>query len=323
MPRNNHEDDFNFWEYANPHRAPGSGVDHHPSAPFPFNSHGPWAAGPHHRHHGSRRGPFGPFNPWWMFDDEDEEQQTKHRKPKDGKASQQDDQTMTDDAEPSNSRNEKERSATVEEDCPDPAEVTPDEDAFHPPLYGAGSFWAPRGRHGRAGCRGRRRGHSRHHHAGGPPDMPAFIRGFANHPFFRHMGDAASRYRSAAQPSDDNSFSPPTDVFNTTSAYVLHFALPGAKKEDIGVSWDPERNVLRVSGVVHRLGDENFLRALHNGERRVGEFEREIELPPTGVSDKDDVDEEGITAKMEDGILIVTVPKIEKEWTEIRKVDIN
>lgn len=52
-------------------------------------------------------------------------------------------------------------------------------------------------------------------------------------------------------------------------------------------------------------------------------FERNINLPPAGVAEKEDVDGQGISARMEDGVLVVVVPKVEREWTEIRKVDIQ
>lgn len=207
---------------------------------------------------------------------------------------------------------EKEKSPdTLQGDNPDPAEVTPDEDDFDQthqfPFRGCGR------RDRRWNRRGGRRGEFNFQDA---------MRGFMNHPFFQHMGDAANRYRDAAHKQDTGAFSPPADVFNTVDAYVVHVALPGAKKDDIGVSWDPETSLLRISGVVHRPGDEEFLKTLHNGERRVGEFEREISLPPAGVSEKEEVDGEGITAKLEDGVLVITVRKVEKEWTEVRKVDI-
>lgn len=153
------------------------------------------------------------------------------------------------------------------------------------------------------------------------------MRGFVNHPFFQNMRDQAERYRSGTNnqtPNDADSFSPPVDMFNTERAFVVHVALPGARKEDVGVDWNPDRNTLRISGVVHRLGDEDLIRGLVSGERRVGLFERDITLPPPGMAtDKEDVDGSSITAKMEDGVLVVTVPKMDRGWTEIRKVDIQ
>lgn len=81
--------------------------------------------------------------------------------------------------------------------------------------------------------------------------------------------------------------------------------------------------MLRVAGVVHRPGDEEFQATLVRGERRVGAFAREVVLPPDGEKGNEEIDADAITAKMEDGVLVVTVPKVEKEWTEIRKVDIE
>lgn len=110
-------------------------------------------------------------------------------------------------------------------------------------------------------------------------------------------------------------------MFSTPSAYILHVALPGAKKEDVGVNWDADKGVLNLAGVVYRQGDEEFLKSLTQSERKVGVFERTVKLPP-GNEEKEEVDGDAIAAKLEDGVLVVTVPKLEKEWTEVKRVDI-
>lgn len=120
----------------------------------------------------------------------------------------------------------------------------------------------------------------------------------------------------------EDTFAPPIDVFNTETAYVLHVAIPGAKKEDVGVNWDSEKSVLNIAGVVYRQGDEEFLKTLSSSERKVGMFERSIKLPP-GEEEKEEVNSDAITAKLENGVLMVTVPKVEKEWTEVKRVDIE
>lgn len=178
--------------------------------------------------------------------------------------------------------------------------------------------------------------------AGGFPfDFAELARGLAGHPFAQAIRNHAEQLRAAAQQArggvnnnannngnddgdDVDVFVPPVDVFNTERAFILHVALPGAKKEDVGVNWDADKSTLNVAGVVYRPGDEEFLQSLSSAERRVGMFERSVTLPPPGSADeRDEVDELGITARMEDGVLIVTVPKVEKEWTEVRKVDIE
>ncbi|CRK20426.1 hypothetical protein BN1723_000278 [Verticillium longisporum] len=154
--------------------------------------------------------------------------------------------------------------------------------------------------------------------------------------------------RQACEDEDEAPFAPPLDLFSTLQAYTLHVALPGAKKQDIGVDWDADRSTLRIAGVLHRPADSQLLEALlpSHAERRVGFFERVVALPPAGHEQprreqrvfvdgeaeaeeseteegREEIDGAGITAKMEDGILIVTVPKVERGWTEVRKVDIE
>lgn len=240
---------------------------------------------------------------------------------------------------------------TMHDDAPDPIEVAPADDDAPAPGHGCrrgrgpggpGGFGGPGGRGGPGGCGGRggfrrhgrggpHHGPGHHHspppHAGGAPfDFSGLMRGLSGHPFFQDLRNQAENMRSPNNAdnanTDPDAFVPPVDVFNTETSFVLHIALPGAKKEHIGVNWNPDSSVLNIAGVVHRPGDEDFLRTLASDERKVGMFERNVTLPPKGA-EKDEIDGDGITAKMEDGVLVVTVPKVEKEWTEIRKVDIE
>ena len=194
------------------------------------------------------------------------------------------------------------------------------------------------GRHGRGGHRGG--WGDRRHHRGPPPagpggfDLSALFESLSAHPlaqafrsYAEQAGLGADRARSgeAIVPEDvdsENTFVPPIDIFSTEKDYVLHVALPGAKKEDVGVNWDAEKGVLNLAGVVYRQGGEEFLKSLSKSERKVGVFERTVKLPP-GNEEKEEVDGDAITAKLEDGVLVVTVPKVEKEWTEVKRVDIE
>jgi len=164
-------------------------------------------------------------------------------------------------------------------------------------------------------------------------DFTALLESLSAHPLaqaFRNFTEQAATGNRSVEtlvPEDNdvaNNFVPPIDTFSTQTAYVLHVALPGAKKEDVGVNWDAEKGVLNVAGVVYRQGDEAFLKCLTEGERKVGIFERSVKLPPGNDTEgKGEVDGDGISAKLEDGVLIVTVPKVEKEWTEVKRVDIE
>lgn len=169
---------------------------------------------------------------------------------------------------------------------------------------------------------------------------------FADHPFAQRVRAYVDRNLAQAQGSRDrgnvaannededdtntyddfggeNTFVPPMDIFNSLSSWTIHIALPGAKKEDIAINWDAHKGKLAVTGVVYRPGDEEFLAGMVTSERKVGLFERHIALPPPESDEKDEIDGDGISARMEDGVLIVVVPKVEKEWTEVRKVDIQ
>ncbi|KFY57049.1 hypothetical protein V497_05783 [Pseudogymnoascus sp. VKM F-4516 (FW-969)] len=211
------------------------------------------------------------------------------------------------------------------------------------PLDGEAESQGPHG--------GRHHGHGRHGGRGGwgrePPayaafggqgvpfDISAFVNSLASHPIAEALRNAA---RGADAPSDPNtapaegearnadesdSFSPAIDTFSTPTEYVLHIALPGARKEDVGVNWDAEKGELNIAGVVYRAGDEEFIASLKTGERRVGVFERSVKLPLES-DEKVEVDGEEISAKLEDGVLVVRVGKVVKEeaWTDLKRVEV-
>ncbi|KAL9023236.1 MAG: hypothetical protein Q9196_007323, partial [Gyalolechia fulgens] len=127
------------------------------------------------------------------------------------------------------------------------------------------------------------------------------------------------------QPSTDSAapkdFSPPADVFDTDESYIVHVSLPGAKKEDVGVNWDADKSELSVAGVIYRPGDEELLKTLALDERQVGAFERKVRLGSRATPAL--VDDDGLSAKMEDGVLIVTIPKRDAGYVEVKKVDIE
>ena len=120
---------------------------------------------------------------------------------------------------------------------------------------------------------------------------------------------------------DGKDFTPACDVFDTEDAYIIHIPLPGAKKEDVGVNWDADKSELSVAGVVYRPGDEEFLKTLAMGEREVGVFERKVRLGSR--THPANVDMDAINAKFEDGVLMVRVPRIDSEYVEVKKVDID
>ncbi len=99
------------------------------------------------------------------------------------------------------------------------------------------------------------------------------------------------------------SWLPAVDVFDTKDAVVLKAELAGMDPDDIQM--EIEDNVLTIKGerrFEEKVDEERYYRV----ERRFGSFQRSLALPQ-GVK------AEEISAAYDDGILTVTVPKVEEE----------
>lgn len=140
-------------------------------------------------------------------------------------------------------------------------------------------------------------------------------------PFFQFLQSLQSQVNTQGDDSDSDSFKPPVDVFTTPSAYHIHVSLPGAKKEDVGLNYNADKSELSIAGVVYRPGDEEFLKTLTMAERKVGVFERKVRLG--NERHPAEVDSDGITAKLEDGVLRIELPRLEKDFVNVKKVDIE
>ncbi|KAK4948433.1 hypothetical protein LTR10_012967 [Elasticomyces elasticus] len=184
-----------------------------------------------------------------------------------------------------------------------------------------------RGPRGRCGGRGRG-GFGGFGGRGHPFGNPAFgalggLGELANMFQSQLFGDNAGENQTKEVPAESKTedFKPEVDVFDTAESYVVHISLPGAKKEDVGVNWDAEKSELSIAGVIYRPGDEELLKTLALDERKVGVFERKVRLGSR--ANPAQVDSDAISAKLEDGVLRVDVPKQDAEYVEIKKVDIE
>lgn len=131
------------------------------------------------------------------------------------------------------------------------------------------------------------------------------------------LGLVSDRFTAGRTTSEIN-FEPRADIFENTSAYTIHLSLPGAKKEDVGVEYEGEHSVLRITGVVHRPEvDEQMMNELvvDGRKRETGVFEKAIRLGTK--RDPANIDVAGISAKMTDGVLVVRIPKIPQ--SELRR----
>ena len=181
---------------------------------------------------------------------------------------------------------------------------------------GWGGWGGRGGRGGRCGARNMGMG------MGGPFDMSKlgeFVSQFVPEDVLSATRD--NNNKDSNSNSNNKDFTPPADIFDTEDAYIIHISLAGAKKEDVGVNWDADKSELNVAGVIYRPGDEEFLKTLALDERKVGVFERKIKLG--SKVNPAQVDAEGISAKMEEGVLMITIPKLDNDIVEVKKVDIE
>lgn len=96
----------------------------------------------------------------------------------------------------------------------------------------------------------------------------------------------------------------PLDVVETPEGFYLLFAdVPGLSKADLSIKLSKER-VLTISGERKSAVEDDKM--LKQRERGFGPFERRWELP-------EDADSEGISAKVAEGVLTITVPKKQPE----------
>lgn len=94
-------------------------------------------------------------------------------------------------------------------------------------------------------------------------------------------------------------FMPNIDVAETDKQFEISVELPGLKKEDIKVDLDNGR--LTISG--ERFFEEKEEKKnYHRIETNYGAFTRSIYLP-------EEIDEDSINAKYEDGLLNITIAK--------------
>lgn len=92
---------------------------------------------------------------------------------------------------------------------------------------------------------------------------------------------------------------PAVDIEELEDAYVVEAEVPGVKREDVNI--ELSGNELTISGEIKVREREGVIR---RRTRRVGEFEFRVILP-------NEVNAEGIDAKLNDGVLTVRIPKAE------------
>ena len=106
------------------------------------------------------------------------------------------------------------------------------------------------------------------------------------------------------------------DIEETEKAYLLEAELPGVKKEEVDLGVEDEYLRISVNRQEETRKDENGKEGKNyiHRERRISSMSRRIHLANVNLNE--------IKAKLEEGILTITIPKEEK-MPAARKIDIE
>ena len=127
-------------------------------------------------------------------------------------------------------------------------------------------------------------------------DMEAFERNFFSNPFGFFDSRALSEFK--------------TDITDNGKEYVLEADLPGFRKEDISLT--VKEDVLTVAA--HREKEQQAGQYVCR-ERRAGDVRRSFDVSA--------IEQEGIRAAFENGVLVLTLPKASAVKPERRSISIQ
>ena len=113
-----------------------------------------------------------------------------------------------------------------------------------------------------------------------------------------------------------NCTAPAINVKESDKAYMVELAAPGMRKEDFNVHINDEGNlVVKMENKQEKKEEDKNTRFLRR-EFSYSKFEQTLILP-------DDVKREDISARVENGVLTVELPKIIEEKVKVsRQIDI-
>jgi HSP20 family protein len=106
-------------------------------------------------------------------------------------------------------------------------------------------------------------------------------------------------------------WAPAFDVLEGDDHYLLRADVPGVARNDIDIQLERSVLTIRAERKAERSGDS---RGYRRRERRPGRFCRQFTLPDT-------VDSAGISARVSDGVLEISIPK--QAAATLRKITLN
>ena len=121
-----------------------------------------------------------------------------------------------------------------------------------------------------------------------------------------------SYYQNDEGTAELSNFIPRVNTREGENSFYIEVDLPGVKKEDISI--DIQNNILTITGERNNKKEVNE-KEYYKRETSFGKFQRSFTLPKN-------VDSENIKASMSDGVLEITIPKLEKK-EDIKKIKIQ
>ena len=106
--------------------------------------------------------------------------------------------------------------------------------------------------------------------------------------------------------SEDCFTSPKMNIIESDKDYEIEISAPGAKKEDMNLSIDSENNLVIALDAKEENEEKQEERHYLRREFSRMQFKQMIALP-------ENIKKEQISAKMEDGILKISLPKVTDE----------
>jgi HSP20 family protein len=110
----------------------------------------------------------------------------------------------------------------------------------------------------------------------------------------------------------DRAWAPPLDMEETKDELVVTAELPGVEEKAINLSITGDLLTLRGE----RMGPEPKAEGAYRGERWFGRFERTVSLPFPVQADK-------VKATYRDGVLTITLPKVEEIKPREIKIEVQ
>jgi HSP20 family protein len=112
-----------------------------------------------------------------------------------------------------------------------------------------------------------------------------------------------------SSPSAGGSY-PPLNIFRKGDGFALVAEVPGINRSDLEIQ--VKGRTIRLSGSKSAQYPENA--SVHRRERLQGRFDRSLTLPI-------EVDQDGITAECRNGVLILTLPRAERDTPRSIRID--